>query len=206
VLDVDRALQQTELGDHLADLGKVAPELQDRRGIGPCDPGRESFPRQGRGQDHQGLGEADQRSARRGGRCRERYHARYDLGGVAIAQSVEQMGKGAVNERIALAEDSDVMALLQLRADPRGAFVVRRVSQLRVRLHGQCEVNLRTSGRQVLGRNPACDAWLAARRDIGDHRTFLQDADRLQGQQLGVARPDTDAEQPAGDHGLRAAS
>ena len=98
------------------------------------------------------------------------------------------------------------MALLQLGADPRGAFVVRRLGELRKRLHRQGEVDLRPSRRQVLRSDPPRDARSATRRHIGDHGTFLQDAHRLQSQQLGIARPDPDAEEPADDHGLRLAS
>ena len=121
-------------------------------------------------------------------------------------EAAEQIHERAVEERIAFANHRDVVAGGQGFADlDRGAVVdvVRREAR-RQKRHPDRDLAL--GARQVTGHDLAREAGADLRRGPGEHRHGLQDAQRFQRHQFGIAGTDADAVQGAGHQDLTAAS
>ena len=75
-------------------------------------------------------------------RRHDRGDARHDLGREFGGQTLEEIHEGAVEERVALAQDGDVAARLQLRRDPLGRFPIDLGGRKALDAHRHLDRNL----------------------------------------------------------------
>src|SRR5262249_35798678 len=116
-----------------------------------------------------------------------------------------EIAEGAIEERIALAEHRDIAPAGGVAGDGRGGGIVDlRLGELAV-AEGHADGDLRLAARQVRRHDLAREAVAGLRRRIGDDGHGLQNAQRLQGDQLGIAGTDTEAIDGAA-HGFIAAN
>jgi len=135
-----------------------------------------------------------QRPAERGGARGQRRHAGHHLDPEARRQAREQVHERAIEERIALAQDRDVASGLEVAAElARGRVVGRLRGEARgLDRHADRDLDRRAVG-EMRGGDAARQAVAGLGRRIGDHGTGAQPMQRLERDELGIARPDAQA-------------
>ena len=129
--------------------------------------------------------------------------ARHDLGPVARREAHMQMHVGAVEQRIALAEDRDGAAGIEMARDGGGGVIIEVADGFAVggracRHLGRHRIEQRQlldAGTQMLRDDPARVAGVARLGEMRDDVRLGECARGLQGQQLRIARADADADQ-----------
>ncbi|MCO5578378.1 hypothetical protein L7F22_032219 [Adiantum nelumboides] len=214
--DVAGAVEHAGVGHRPTDRGEGAPELHHRRRVGAREPPRELLAGQRARQHGEHLVALHQWLTDRRGGTADRRHARYDLGPVAVGQPLVHVHVGAVEERVALGEEDDVAAGVEVRGQPGGGRGVELVDRALVAAGvvgglGGDRVDQRLLDRgaaQVRLGDPPRDGASVAGGVVGDHVRVADEAGGLDRGQLRVAGTETDArvQGGGGDRGPAAAA
>ena len=201
-LDVDGARQQSGAAKHAAHLFQMAAELHHHRCIGIRKAAFKLRLRQSRRQDHEHVVALRNRLAGQRPAAGHGGDARHDLRPVAGREAYMQMHIGAIEQRIALAEDRDGAAGIEMARDggSRGIIEVadgfavgdracRHPDRHRIQ-HRQ----LLNAGTQMLRDGPARVAGVARFGEMRDDIRFGKCSCGLQGQKLRIARANSNAD------------
>ncbi len=205
-LDVDRVVEPTRPLQGVTDAAEGAAELHHDSRVGRRDRRCERVVRERAGDDGQQLGVLDERHARGRGRCGDRGDAGDDGGVVCRSQPLVQVLVGAVGEGVAEGQHGDGPPGVQVGREADAALLVEG-GQLGVvvvavlRRDGVDELLLDDALAQVgvgdlPSRRPAVPGGV-----VDDDVGALDRANRLERQQLRVAGPQADADQPTGGAG-----
>ena len=187
-LDIDGARQPPGAGEHAANLFEMAAELHHHGGIGIQQAPLKLGLRQCRRQHDEHIVALRDRRAGQRPAAGHRGDAGHDLGPVARREAHMQMHVGAVEQRIALAENGDGAAGIEMARHGGGGVVVEvadgiavgRLARRHLGRHRIKQRQLLDAGTQMLRDDPARIAGVAGLGEMRDDIGLGERARRLQ--------------------------
>ena len=171
----------------------MAADLDDGERLGAGETRAQGRIGKRRRHDREGLVAARQGQARGAGAGHQRRHAGHDLHGAALDKALIEIKERAVEKRIALAQHGDIPPGRDLLEDLVGRAVIDlRLGELAV-AERHADGDLLLTAGQMRRHDLAREAVAGFGGRVGDDRRGAQDAQRLQGQQLGIAGADAEA-------------
>ena len=138
-----------------------------------------------------------ERRAEGGGARHERRHTGNDFHRMVLRHAPEHVHEGTVEEGVPFAQHRHVAPGVEVAADLDGGAIVDILGGKAGRHHGHPDADFFVMSIQMLGHDAAHQAFAVLRGRVGEHTGAPENPERLEGDQLRIARTDAQTVQRA---------